>query len=136
MATWILPCNTKYYDVAGAFENLPTLDWKQSAKNISEGDHVYIYLSSPLKEIRYKCTVIKANLPSADIDDSLYTLNGEPYKNFGRYMELKLDKEYENHELSREILVQHGLKSRMQCQMCASEELAAFIRSVDQKKAE
>ena len=30
MTYWLVPCNTKYYDVFGAFEKNEILDWKQS----------------------------------------------------------------------------------------------------------
>ena len=53
MNSWIIPCNPKNYDVIRAFQNLKEIDWKQSVKNIDTGDKVYIYVSSPYKQILY-----------------------------------------------------------------------------------
>lgn len=44
MEQWIIPCNIKYYDVIGAFNELKCLDWKQSCKSINVGDEIYIYI--------------------------------------------------------------------------------------------
>lgn len=45
---WIIPCNPKYYNVKCAMTDLKIVDWKQSNKNISAGDIVYIYVGSPI----------------------------------------------------------------------------------------
>ena len=40
---WIIACNPDKYDVIGAFHELGSIDWTQSA-NIVVGDIVYIYV--------------------------------------------------------------------------------------------
>ena len=43
MASWIIPCNPKYYDVFGAFRTLNTVDWRQTAKSILDIDDLEIF---------------------------------------------------------------------------------------------
>lgn len=76
---WVIPCNVQYYDVAGAFNKFNVIDWKQS-KNLNKaktGDIVYIYISSPVKSIKYQCLIKEVNKPKATIDDSEFVIKGE-----------------------------------------------------------
>ncbi len=114
MTDWIIPCNLKYYDVKGAFSKFKAIDWKQSAKNICVGDIVYIYVGKPISAIKYKCRVNKANLSKVEIDDSEFVINGENYENYGNHMELELIREYAGTELTRDMLVENGLKGNIQ----------------------
>lgn len=50
MAEWIISGNPKKYDVIGAFRDLGTIDWGQSA-NMEVGDIVYIYVSGDIRQI-------------------------------------------------------------------------------------
>lgn len=114
MTEWIIPCNLKYYDVKGAFSKFKAIDWKQSAKNICVGDIVYIYVGKPISAIKYKCRVNKTNLSQIEIDDSEFVINGENYENYGNHMELELIREYAGTELTRDMLVENGLKGNIQ----------------------
>ena len=114
MTEWIIPCNLKYYNVKGAFSKFKAIDWKQSAKNICVGDIVYIYVGKPISAIKYKCRVNKTNLSKVEIDDSEFVINGENYENYGNHMELELIREYADTELTRDMLVENGLKGNIQ----------------------
>ena len=114
MTELIIPCNLKYYDVKGAFSKFKAIDWKQSAKNICVGDIVYIYVGKPISAIKYKCRVNKTNLSKVEIDDSEFVINGENYENYGNHMELELIREYADTELTRDMLVENGLKGNIQ----------------------
>ena len=114
MTEWIIPCNLKYYDVKGAFSKFKAIDWKKSAKNICVGDIVYIYVGKPISAIKYKCRVNKTNLSKVEIDDSEFVINGENYENYGNHMELELIREYADTELTRDMLVENGLKGNIQ----------------------
>lgn len=108
---WIIACNPFYYDVIGAFNELENIEWKQST-NIRANDIVYIYVSSPIKEIKYKCIAKKVNLNYAErINDSKFIIDGTNYENYGRYMELELITKYEDKQFTYEDLKQHGLTS-------------------------
>lgn len=113
MTSWIVPCNLKYYDVVGAFNDLNTLDWKQSSKNIQTGDLIFIYVSSPVQAIKYLCKVNKANLHSRDIDDSKYRIVEEKYVSAPMQMEIQLLHKFDN-ELTMNFLTKMGVKGRIQ----------------------
>lgn len=125
---WVIPCNPAYYDVCGVFNKLDKVEWKQST-NVNEGDIVYIYVTSPIKEIRYKCVARKVDLDYADTEkDREFILKGDNYENYGRYMELELITKYKENKFTLENLKQNGLKS-VQGPSKVSEELANYIKS-------
>ena len=126
MAEWIIPCNLKYYDVIGAFNKLSCIDWKQSAKNISVGDIVYIYVGRPLMAIKFKCKVNKINLDSIEIDDSEFVIIGDNYMNYGNHMELELLVTYDD-QLNLAELKSHGLKGNVQGPRHMDAEIKSFI---------
>lgn len=59
---WIIPANPKYFDLAKAFAQNPTITWKQST-NIKANDIVYIYVAAPVSALIYKCLVLATNIP-------------------------------------------------------------------------
>lgn len=50
MSDWVIPCNTKAYDVIGAFKEFKKIDWKQSS-NVQKGATFYIYVGTPISGI-------------------------------------------------------------------------------------
>lgn len=126
MTSWIVPCNPKYYDVDGAFKSLKTLDWKQSSKNIQEGDFVFIYVSRPVQAIKYLCKVNKTNLHARDIDDSEYSIVEEKYVSFPLQMEVQLLHKFDD-ELSMNFLAKMGVKGRIQGIRRMDPELNTYI---------
>lgn len=127
---WIISCNPSYYDVAGAFNKLKEIEWKQSV-NINVGDIVYIYVGKPFKEIKYKCIAKKVDLNSAGrIDDSEFMLDNSNYNNYGRYMELSLLIKYEDQQYPLSKLKEHGLKS-VQGPSKVTKELYNYIKLIE-----
>ena len=122
---WIITCNSRYYDVKGAFASLKSVTWKQSV-NIKVNDIVYIYMTSPDKQIKYKCIAKQIDLPTATIDDTAFCRETTPYENYGRYMELKLIEEYEDEILSLEVIRRYGIKS-VQGPCRVPEQLSTYI---------
>ncbi len=107
---WIIPCNPKYYDIVGAFDNLEVIEWSQST-NTSVGDTVYIYVGEKYKSIMYKCEVIAADLYGnrSDEDYTYYKdLTKEPD---ARYMKLKLLEKYPSDKYPLKELKENGLTS-------------------------
>ncbi|MBR5641554.1 MAG: hypothetical protein IKW92_05450 [Firmicutes bacterium] len=78
MVDWLVAGNPKKYDVIGAFKELHTIDWRQST-NVQVGDFVYIYVSSPIQSLKFKCVANKVDLTEASIDDKKYHLSKEAY---------------------------------------------------------
>ena len=83
---WIIACNPDKYDVIGAFQELGSIDWTQSA-NIVVGDIVYIYVSNTVRTIKVKCKVNAVNKAVPTIDDSKFNKSDEFDGSNGRYME-------------------------------------------------
>lgn len=130
MNSWIIPCNPKNYDVIRAFQNLKEIDWKQSIKNIDAGDKVYIYVSSPYKQILYQCVVVKTNLPAREKDDMDYVIDGTPFLNHGPHMRLQMIRKINGLELELSDLKRRGLRGNIQGPRTVSGELLEHIESV------
>lgn len=109
MSTWVIPCNTKYYDHKGAFEKLTEVDWRQSA-NMEVGDIVYIYVGRPISSLLYKCEIIKTNMDDTDGSDNEFIL-GESLKKAKRYMRVRLLEKYPEGKFDRVSLLENGLKT-------------------------
>lgn len=113
MASWIIPCNPKFYDVEGAFSHLRKVNWKQS-RSIDVGDDVYIYVGSPIKAILFRCCATKVNLPRVEIDDSAFVKHGEVFERYGNYMELELKQSFLHEQLTLDRLQAAGMKGNVQ----------------------
>ena len=129
MNNWIIPCNLKYYNVFGAFDDLNKLDWKQTNPCVKTGDTVYIYVGAPYSAIIFKCLVTKTDLETVEIDDSKYAIKGEVYETYPRHMELTLIKKYPPDLFQSGILVGHGLKGRVMCPRRMEESVLHYIKS-------
>ena len=125
MHDWVIPCNTKAYDVIGAFKEFKRIDWKQST-NVQKGAIVYIYVGMPISGIKYKCKAIEVDKTESTIDDSKYVIEGDSYENYGRYMCLELLEEYPDSFFSKNLLMANGLKT-IQGPSMVSEQLANFL---------
>lgn len=127
MKYWIFPCNQKEYDIESAFNNLTEIEWRQNLKNIQIGDIVLIYLSSPIKEVKYICKVNEINLNNPKIDDTKYEIDKSRFeKRAQRYCTLKLLDKI-NSNLSYDKLKQLGLKSTLQNQILATDDIISSI---------
>lgn len=132
MTNWIIPSNLSLYDVLGAFSKLKILDWKQSA-NIEIGDIVYIYVGRPISGIRFKTEVLLTELPNEIIDDTEFKKDPAVYKNYGRYMRLKLIHEYDDYELTFNDLKEQGL-TNVRGTIRMSSELLSYIEKKESIK--
>lgn len=107
---WIIPCNPKYYDIVGAFDNLDIIEWSQST-NTSVGDTVYIYVGEKYKSIMFKCEVIAADLYGNRSDED-YPYYKELAKDpDSKYMKLKLIEKYPTDKFPLKELKANGLSS-------------------------
>lgn len=107
---WIIVCNPDKYDVIGAFHELGSIDWTQSA-NIVVGDIVYIYVSNTVRTIKVKCKVNAVNKAVPTIDDSKFNKSDEFDGSKGRYMELEMIEEFSTGLFEKSRLEQHSFKS-------------------------
>lgn len=67
---WIIPANPDFFDVIDYFSSKTEVLWKQSSK-LSAGDTAYIYVTSPLSEIRFICEVLQTDIPYEYQDSNL-----------------------------------------------------------------
>ena len=140
MSAWILPCcvNDKkeyYYEVDRAFEKLKTIFWAQSKPitNIEVGDIVYIYESSPVQAIGWKCRVLAVKVPpqNVNIDDSEFE-HGDGGVD-GSYIKITALAKYDGDSRSKfsyAELCAKGLTTKMQGPIRAKGQLLLYINSV------
>ena len=58
---WLIPANLKYYDIDSEFATSRIINWTQKA-SIKKGDYVGIYITAPVRAVRYLCQVLEADL--------------------------------------------------------------------------
>jgi len=68
--SWIVPANPAYYDIEEGFGKQKEIMWKQS-RAVREGDSVYLYVASPVSQIRYKCVAVKTDIPFSYKDENV-----------------------------------------------------------------
>lgn len=109
MQLWILPCNLKYYDIKKAFSMFSSIDWHQTNLNVCVGDIVYIYVSSPAQQVRYKCrvTCVKNRNPSEK--DACCYIDTTAYENYKNYMTLELIYVYNDIVPTYKGLLENGM---------------------------
>ena len=112
---WVVPANTKHYDVISHFEKQDTITWRQTT-DIELHDIVYIYIGSPISSICFKCEAIKVNFV------------GEHQNT----MELKLIEKYEAGTYTLEKLRDHGLKAIRGARKVPN-DVVAFLNRKEEK---
>lgn len=132
MTEWVITCNTKAYNVVGAFNKLNMVDWKQST-NVEVGDIIYIYVGAPIRAISYKCEAVLVELAEDLIDDSEFVLDDSNYGNYGRYMRLRLLQAYDDQKLGYDSLMANGLKT-VQGPSKVTSELSGYLKNFDMNK--
>lgn len=130
---WLISANGKMYDHASSFAHFGSVDWRQGNVKYNVGDIVYIYCTTPIQRIRYKCKVIELNKSSAEIrNDKAYWLNQEEYEKSlsGKFFNLQLIEEVDSTNLSLPFLLKNGLNAAPQSPIKLNESLEAYIRSI------
>ncbi len=141
MNTWLLPANvnknSKYhYEIDRALENLKTIFWAQSTplKNIAVGEIVYIYESSPVQAVGWKCKVLAVRASyeaTKEIDDSEFEHGDGGISDF--YIKITALAKYEGEsrkKLAYRELRKNGLTTKMQSPIRAKDNLLEYINSV------
>lgn len=89
MTSWLIPANTKFYDVFSAFALHETY-WPMNAK-VTAGDIVYIYLAAPIKQIGFRCEVLRTGYDLGAIRDQVSPfIKGEVSQELGSKPFMKL----------------------------------------------
>lgn len=100
-SSWLIPANPKYYDVMHAFDKQDEIIWKQGA-NIHVNDIVFLYVTSPIKAIMYRCQVTANNIP--------YHYDTKELK-ITKAMRIRLIKKYAPSQYDFSFLKSHGIKT-------------------------
>lgn len=128
MAVWLIPCNLTKYDVVGAFQHLPAIDWKQGF-NAEVGDIVLIYVSKPISALVYSTCVRKVDLETIEIDDSKFVIDGKGYLTAPKHMELELIGKLDQNKYALAELRKYGVKGNLQGPMRAPDVLIDALRA-------
>lgn len=110
---WLLPANSKFFDVDGCLKKYNEIYWTQNYK-IQKGDIVYIYSSSPDSCIKYKLMVEAHDVTyNTDFDKEkefyVDVKDFEIAKEHNRFIKLRLLSESHTHNMSLPHLLENGL---------------------------
>ena len=132
MTNWIISCNLKQYDLIGVFSEFDVIEWKQSV-NFNVGDIIYIYISHPIMELRYKCIVEVKDITNRDQKDIKYVAEVNTYEDYGRYVRLRKLVSFKK-PVNANDLSQNGLNGRIQGPRRVEGSLLEFITNVEFKQ--
>lgn len=98
---WIIPANPKFYDIDTEFATHKIIDWTQKGK-IAVGDYVFIYITAPVRALRYACQVVERDVDKSDYLDK---------PDVDKFMRLKLFKRFADDDYPIDFLAEHGVKT-------------------------
>lgn len=112
---WMLPANSKYFDLAGCFKKYGMVYWTQYF-NLQTGDTGYIYSSAPDSAVIYKFSVVGHDLPyspemDAEVEFYINPKDFEPSKLHNRFAKLQLIGETHSSRLGLANLLEHGMNT-------------------------
>ncbi len=112
---WMLPANSKFFDLAGCFKKYGEVYWSQYF-NLQTGDTGYIYSSAPDSAVLYKFSVVGHDLaysPEMESELEFYVnpKDFEPSKEHNRFLKLKMIGETHSQRLGLANLLEHGMNS-------------------------
>lgn len=127
---WIVPCNTKYYDVVKHLSENDYIVWRRVSA-IHKGDIVYLYLALPYQEIKYRCVVIDDDIDEKTVKDNSYAVRNTGNGRKPHYLLLKREYTYEDGTFPWTKLKENGL-GQTQTQARTDRKLQSFIDSVNE----
>lgn len=132
---WLMSANLNVYDHGAAFEKYGYIDWRKSV-SFEEGDNIYLYVTAPIKKIRYKCVVSKTGLNFSEKTDDkeLWTKQDEYWQNTtNTFDRITIISEVNTELLNLENLKENGLKQAPQSPIRLTkekEELKSYISDI------
>ena len=126
---WIVPCNTRNFNIIEHFKIDKSAVWKNSF-TIKEGDIVYLYLSAPYSEIRFRCRVISTEVSDEMLQKHSYAIVQNKSNNYFskkiKYMVIEKEIEYPEGLLSLDCLKKNGL-GQVQIQARTDRQVQKYI---------
>lgn len=133
--TWIIPCNTRFFDVESYYRHHNEVVWKNYF-TIKPGDTVYIYVGGAIRQIKYRCRVVNACIDDVTLKEHTYAVMPKKSNNFfsrrEKYMLMEFEYEYPNGALLYEDLKKHGL-GQVQLQARADRRVVQYIENVNEQ---
>lgn len=121
---WLLPANSKYFDISGCLEQYSEIYWSQYY-NIQAGDVVYLYSASPDSRVKYKFDVVAHDVkytPDFDRERGFYVdeKDFESSKAHNRFLLLRRVAQSDSNRMSLVYLMEHGLAIAPRGAICLS----------------
>lgn len=129
MNYWILPWNKDVFNLSQCLKDFGFVEWRQKNK-LAVGDIVFIYCSTPVRQIRYMMRVSKINIPYKETvnDDYLF---GYAYKlketDYYARFEPIAEAPEDNPQLSYRKLQDLGVISKLQMGMKVPKAILSHI---------
>lgn len=135
MEKWIVPCNIKRFNIVEHFKKSGFVIWKNSF-TIRTGDTVYIYIGSPLSQIKYRCTVISDQVDEETLQKNEYAIVKSKGNNYFskkvKYIQLRCDYGYPDGCLPLSVLKENGL-GQVQIQARTDRNLQRYLDEIDKR---
>ena len=111
---WMIPCNSKFFDLRGCFEKYGEMYWTQHF-NFRKGDTGYIYSSSPDSAIIFSIEVVDAEMkydPKMDFKEEFFIDKSDfgTWKQHNRFARFRMTGKTNSSRLNLAHLMSHGLK--------------------------
>ncbi len=130
---WLISANPTIYNYSGSLKKHGSIDWRQGRIKYNLNDIIYIYCTSPIKKIQYKCKIVKINVHYSKIRndfDYWFNINGYLKALNGLYIHLVLLEYVDIEALDLSNLQKHGLKRAPQGPMKLNRELSKYINII------
>lgn len=127
---WIIPTNPKYFDVEKHLEKSSELVIKKT-KMINIGDIAYIYVASPVSQIKYKGIVANCDCDEEILSKHSYARtiqNNGPTK----YFLVKIEKTFDDNTYKYSDLKEHGI-GQVQNVARASRQIKEYFKQVENR---
>lgn len=126
---FVYPCSIGFYDLEKHFSKQDDVVWRKCG-DIGKNDIVFIYISKPLREVKYKCVVTDVNVSMDEVQQNSYAIPKGKMASNKEYIKMKLVCEYNHGTYVLDELRNHGMGQFM-VPMHASPELSKYLVTVD-----
>lgn len=111
---WMIPCNSKFFDLKGCFAKYGEMYWSQYF-NYRKGDKGYIYMSSPDSAILYSIDIVDSELEYSSVMDFkeeffIDKSDFSTWKSHNRFALFRMTGHTKSQRLNLAQLMSHGLK--------------------------
>ena len=129
---WIIPYNTKYFDLHRCAQKYNEIYWNQH-KNLAVGDTSYLYGSAPDSAIRYRFEVLEVNVPYKEEMEREREFHANPSDfdeviNHNRFARIRITGSTQSSRMSLPNLMDNGLKLAPRGAITISGDLEKYVQ--------